>query len=70
MAIVKGEKPPRPEEPQISDSHWDFIQRCWLPFERRLFRPSADDAVAYCSTSMDSLFDSELEYTCHSVLII
>ncbi|KAJ8596057.1 kinase-like protein [Rhizopogon salebrosus TDB-379] len=44
VAIIRGDKPPRPEDSRISDRHWDFIQRCWLPFERRLCRPSADDA--------------------------
>ena len=47
VAIMRGEKPSRPEESRISDRHWDFIQRCWLPFEERLFRPSADDACEF-----------------------
>ncbi|OAX42825.1 kinase-like protein, partial [Rhizopogon vinicolor AM-OR11-026] len=47
IAIIKGEKPARPEESRISDQHWDFIQRCWLPFERRFCRPSADDACDF-----------------------
>jgi serine/threonine protein kinase len=46
-AIVRGERPLRPENLQISDRHWNFIQRCWLPFEARLFRPSADDACKF-----------------------
>jgi hypothetical protein len=45
-AIARGERPLRPENLQISDRHWKFIQRCWLPFEARLFRPPADDACA------------------------
>jgi len=47
VAIMRGEKPSRPEELRISDQHWGFIQRCWLPFEERLFRPSADDACDF-----------------------
>jgi serine/threonine protein kinase len=46
-AIARGERPLRPENLQISDRHWNFIQRCWLPFEARLFRPSADDACEF-----------------------
>ncbi|KAJ8590693.1 kinase-like protein [Rhizopogon salebrosus TDB-379] len=46
-AIARGERPLRPEDVQISDRHWNFIQRCWLPFEERLFRPSADDACNF-----------------------
>jgi serine/threonine protein kinase len=46
-AIARGERPLRPEDAQISDRHLNFIQRCWLPFEGRLLRPSADDACNF-----------------------
>jgi len=46
-AIARGEKPSLPEEPRISDRQWHFIQQCWLPFEERLSRPSADDAFNF-----------------------
>ncbi|KAJ8590691.1 kinase-like protein [Rhizopogon salebrosus TDB-379] len=46
-AIARGKRPLRPENVQINDRHWNFIQRCWLPFEERLFRPSADDACDF-----------------------
>jgi len=46
-AIIEGEKPARQEGLQISDRQWDFLQQCWLPFEQRLCRPSADNAYNF-----------------------
>ncbi|OAX34965.1 hypothetical protein K503DRAFT_405084 [Rhizopogon vinicolor AM-OR11-026] len=47
VAIMKGGKPPRLEDPQISERRWDFIQQCWLQFEGIFFRPSADDVCKF-----------------------
>ncbi|OJA09216.1 hypothetical protein AZE42_00669 [Rhizopogon vesiculosus] len=61
-AIIKGSKPPRPEDPQIriSDQHWDFIQECWLPIERRYSRPSANDAYDFLQYECGLIFESTI----------
>ncbi|OJA09211.1 hypothetical protein AZE42_00662 [Rhizopogon vesiculosus] len=46
-AITRGIKPPRPQDPHISDQHWNFIQKCWLPLESKHLRPSARDAYNF-----------------------
>ncbi|OAX35015.1 hypothetical protein K503DRAFT_773918 [Rhizopogon vinicolor AM-OR11-026] len=42
--VMRGKKPELPKESQIAPSHWDFIERCWLP---RASRPSVRDIVAF-----------------------
>ncbi|OAX33072.1 kinase-like protein [Rhizopogon vinicolor AM-OR11-026] len=61
-AIIKGGKPPRPEDPQtqISDLHWNFIQECWLPIERRYSRPSANDAYDFLQYECGLIFESTM----------
>jgi len=60
-AIMRGEKPPRPEDPQISNRHWDFIQQCWVPVERRLCRPSANDACDFLQYEQGCYFTPSLQ---------
>ena len=28
-AVLRGDRPPRPEHPSFTDSLWALIQRCW-----------------------------------------
>ncbi|OJA15376.1 hypothetical protein AZE42_12248 [Rhizopogon vesiculosus] len=48
--VIRGKKPEPPMEPGIAPSHWEFIQRCWLP---RADHPLAAELVAFAS-SMDT----------------
>ena len=31
VAMVQGERPPRPVHPAFTDSLWELTQRCWDP---------------------------------------
>lgn len=42
--VVRGKKPEPPKGSQVVPTHWEFIQRCWLP---RASRPSIGDIVLF-----------------------
>ncbi|KIJ10909.1 hypothetical protein PAXINDRAFT_16131 [Paxillus involutus ATCC 200175] len=48
-AIAKGLKPPRPDTPNVTDKHWDFIEQCWSSRQENK-RPSATDVSAFLAT--------------------
>ncbi|OJA17564.1 hypothetical protein AZE42_09093 [Rhizopogon vesiculosus] len=50
--LVRGKKPEPPKESQIAPSHWDLIERCWLP---RASRPSVQDIVAFVARERQAL---------------
>ena len=29
LAVMRGERPPRPDHPELTDSLWGLMQRCW-----------------------------------------
>ncbi|KAJ8591924.1 kinase-like protein [Rhizopogon salebrosus TDB-379] len=44
LLVVDGNKPRRPEDPQIADDHWSMIQSCWSPPE---VRPISGDVLGF-----------------------
>ena len=42
LRLHQGHKPGRPESRAMDDSHWHFIQCCWLPLDER---PTADTTL-------------------------
>ncbi|OAX38459.1 kinase-like protein, partial [Rhizopogon vinicolor AM-OR11-026] len=50
--VIRGKKPEPPKESQIAPSHWDLIERCWLP---RASRPSVRDIVAFVARERQAL---------------
>ena len=51
FCLAKGQKPGRPECQILQDSHWNFIQQCWSPMERR---PCAEAIISFIRQSLDS----------------
>ncbi|OAX34481.1 kinase-like protein [Rhizopogon vinicolor AM-OR11-026] len=50
--VMTGKKPEPPKESQIAPSHWDLIERCWLP---RASRPSVREIVAFVARERQAL---------------
>ncbi|OJA10357.1 hypothetical protein AZE42_07047 [Rhizopogon vesiculosus] len=50
--VTTGKKPEPPKESQIAPSHWEFIQRCWLP---RTDRPLVGEIVAFIASERQAL---------------
>ncbi|KAG9317971.1 kinase-like domain-containing protein [Chiua virens] len=52
IALSRGLRPARPEEPNIDDVHWEFMQRCWAnqsKWSSKNARPSIEDVVGFLS---------------------
>ncbi|OAX32797.1 hypothetical protein K503DRAFT_576210 [Rhizopogon vinicolor AM-OR11-026] len=50
--VIRGKKPEPPKEPQLAPSHWEFIQRFWLP---RAARPLVGEIVMFVASERQSL---------------
>lgn len=54
VALSRGLRPARPDEPPIDDLHWEFMQRCWSSQSKRLSkntRPSIEEVVDFLSVA-------------------
>ncbi|KIJ57939.1 hypothetical protein HYDPIDRAFT_120156 [Hydnomerulius pinastri MD-312] len=53
VAVSRGLKPARPDEPHLDDTHWDFIQRCWSPQGREgtSARPPIEDVLSFLANA-------------------
>jgi len=49
VLILRGRKPGRPPSPQIEDSFWDFIQKCWSDLGQR---PSAVEVLSFLQSDV------------------
>jgi hypothetical protein len=43
--VLKGIRPKKPPASVVTDTDWDFIQRCWL--EDAKCRPSTEDILGF-----------------------
>ncbi|OAX38452.1 kinase-like protein, partial [Rhizopogon vinicolor AM-OR11-026] len=50
--VMRGKKPELPKESHIAPSHWDLIERCWLPHASR---PSVRDIVVFVARERQAL---------------
>ncbi|KAN0073841.1 Protein kinase-like domain containing protein [Tylopilus felleus] len=52
IALSRGLRPARPDDPPIDDLHWEFMQRCWASQNKRAgknVRPSIEEVVDFLS---------------------
>ena len=42
-SVTRGERPPRLEEPSLTDDAWKLIQDCWS--QEKIARPAMEDVV-------------------------
>jgi hypothetical protein len=54
VALSRGLRPARPDEPPIDDVHWEFMQRCWASQNKRASkndRPSIEEVDDFLSVA-------------------
>ena len=54
MSLVsRGKRPPRQDEPPLSDGAWELIQQCWVtePPKRPRMKDVADQMMAMSTSS-------------------
>ncbi|KAG0701071.1 kinase-like domain-containing protein [Suillus ampliporus] len=56
VLILKGKKPARPSSPPITDSFWDFIEKCWSDAGRR---PSAIELLSFLGSDHVTALESK-----------
>lgn len=66
IAIYLGKAPYTGRGNNVSQVHWDFIQRCWGHIASS--RPSAEEACEFLRSELDSSFQSQNRSTSLSVL--
>ncbi|KAF8437649.1 kinase-like domain-containing protein [Boletus edulis BED1] len=55
VALSRGLRPARPDEPSIDDIHWEFMQKCWASqskWSSKNFRPSIEEVVDFLSVAI------------------
>ena len=53
-AIHNKSIPQRPDDPHLTDRRWEFIKRCWSPFESR---PSMTVVLDFCARELCGAMD-------------
>ena len=53
MHILQKERPPRRDEPPLSDKAWELIQRCWV--EEASERPGMQNVAKWMMDQSDAL---------------
>ncbi|KAF8552980.1 kinase-like protein [Imleria badia] len=55
VALSRGLRPARPDEPPIADVHWEFMQRCWASSQSKRssknVRPFIEEVVDFFSVA-------------------
>ncbi|KAG2140933.1 kinase-like domain-containing protein [Suillus bovinus] len=56
VQILRGRKPARPVTPPITDTLWEFMQKCWL--DKPEHRPSAEEVLTFMEEQLKLLQES------------